>query len=277
MNKYLKSICNLVIYSIAYIVILFAVALSMKYLLSINPGFKDWFLKNQNSFIIINDIISIPIFALLVKRIKKQSVVKYCKFNKVNPVAILVLCLIGLSVSLFSTSIIKTPFITYNFPIIKQNFDLMFKGTTLVCFLLFLFIGSIYKEMLFRGIIFNELKEVASFKVAIVLQGLIYGVFFFQYRVALIAYGLLGAVLFALIYTWFDSIWAPVAAQITSTGGLYLLSQVGGTFIQNYVYLVLAISILIMIAGIYYLWKNKEHLKYEIENIENNKLKRLEQ
>jgi len=270
MKKYLKTIFNLAIYSIVYVVILFTVALSMKFFLNSNPGFKDWFLKNQNSFIIINDIISIPIFALLVKHIKKQSIKRYCKFNKVNPIAILVLCLIGVSVSLFSTSIIKTPFITYNFPIIKQNFDLMFEGTTLGCFLLFLFIGSIYKEMLFRGIIFNELKEVASFKAAIVLQGLIYGVFFFQYRVALIAYGLLGAILFALIYTWFDSIWAPVAAQITSTGGLYLLSKVGGRFIQNYVYLVLAVSVLIMIAGIYYLWKNKDHLKYEIEKTENN-------
>jgi hypothetical protein len=59
------------------------------------------------------------------------------------------------------------------------------------------------------------------------IQGVLYGALFFFGDIPLSLYGFLGAVIFALLYVWFRSIWAPIAAQVACQGSQYLLWHYG--------------------------------------------------
>lgn len=272
MNKKLKAILNFVIYSVIYFIILYSVLGITKHLLRTNEVFTKWFFINQDSYVVVNDIISLVLFFFLVKFTHKKNIFEQCKFKKVNVKSITVLSLVGLCVGLFTTSVLRTPIIVNNVPVLGSLLDSLFGGSTIICFLLFLTIGSIYKEILFRGIYFNDLKEIFPFTAAVIIQGFVYGIYFFQTSIPLILAGAVGAILFALLYTWFDSIWAPTAVEITSTLGMFLLYVFRGNFINNNIYLFIIVSFIGIVGGIYYLLKNKHNLTYQKKITENKSI-----
>ncbi len=271
MNKKLRAVINLALYTVIYFVILFSELAVVKYFAMNNRAFYDWYMMNQDTGVIINDVVSLIIFGIIFKYTHKQSLLVHCKFKKVDAKAIAVLALVGLCVGLFTTALVRSPFVAARIPQLGDLVDALFIGSTVICFLLFLIIGSIYKEILFRGIYFNDLKELMPFVVALIVQGLMYGVYFFFTSIPLIVYGLFGAVLFGLIYTWFDSIWAPIAVQITSTGGMWILCIFKGEFVRNNYYAIIVLSFIAIVGGIYYLLKNKSDyaVKKEIVNSTN--------
>lgn len=263
MNKKLRAIINLVIYSAIYFIILYSVLGVTRNLLKTSEAFNMWFMMNRDSYVIANDVISLIVFTILVEFTHKKNIFQQCNFKKVNPKSIIVLSIVGLCVGLFTTSVLRTPIIVNNYPDLKSLLDSLFDGSTIICFLLFLFIGSLYKEVLFRGLYFNDLKEILPFTAAVIIQGFIYGSYFFQTSISLILAGAVGSILFAMIYTWFDSIWAPIAVEITSTLGMYLLYIFKGSFIDNNIYLFIVLSLAAVIGGIYYLLKNRNNLAYK--------------
>ncbi len=272
MNKKLRTILNLVIYSVIYFIILYSILTSVRYFAMSNRAFYNWFIMNQDSYVILNDIISLVIFGLIFKFTHKENILVHCKFKKVDAKAITVLSVVGLCVGLFTTALVRAPFIAVKVPQLGSLVDALFVGSTVICFIIFLILGSLYKEVLFRGIFFNDLKELMPFWVALILQGLMYGTYFFQTNIPLIVYGLFGAIMFGLLYTWFDSIWAPIAVQITSTGGMYLLCIFKGNLVSNNNYFIMILSLIAIVGGIYYLLKNKKDysVKKEIVNSTNN-------
>jgi len=271
MNKKVRALINLALYTVIYFIILFSELAAVKYFAMNNRAFYDWYMMNQDTGVIINDVVSLVIFGLIFKFTHKESILVHCKFKKVDAKAIAVLALVGLCVGLFTTALVRSPFVAARIPQLGDLVDALFIGSTVICFLLFLIIGSIYKEILFRGIYFNDLKELMPFVVALILQGLMYGVYFFFTSIPLIVYGLFGAVLFGLIYTWFDSIWAPIAVQITSTGGMWILCIFKGEFVRNNYYAIIVLSLIAIVGGIYYLLKNKSDysVKKEIASSTN--------
>ncbi|MGB7605434.1 MAG: CPBP family intramembrane glutamic endopeptidase [Lutisporaceae bacterium] len=265
MNKKLKAILNVVIYSVLFYIILYSLVALLKFEAVRSEAFYTWYLAHRSILVITNDIISLILFAFLIKFTHKEDLLTHCKFKKINFNAITVLTIVGLCAGIFTGAIVRTPFVASAAPSMGTLVNALFDGSPVTFFLLFLIIGSIYKEVFFRGILFNELKIFLPFSVALILQGLMYGVFFFQTSVGLVLYGLLGAVLFAMLYKWFDSMWAPVSAQITSTGGMYLLYIMKGSFVDNNSYLISLISFIAVIGGIYYLIKNKDNLTFNKE------------
>ncbi|MDK8179806.1 type II CAAX endopeptidase family protein [Paenibacillus sp. UMB4589-SE434] len=189
------------------------------YLYSLSP----WFERNTLFIIILNDIVGFPLMALALWFLLRKSIFKVARYQRIAAVPAVYACIIGAAAGIFTIAFSMLP--AFRGP----------EGSTFIVlldyinraewyvFLAFLLLGNIYKETLFRGLLLNEFRTVFPVWMAIVLQGIMYGILFFQGDPVLSLYGFLGAVIFALLYVWFDSIWAPVIAQIACQGVQYVM------------------------------------------------------
>jgi membrane protease YdiL (CAAX protease family) len=271
MKKNLKMIGCILIYIAMYYIILRISVYPIVSLVKHSPSFKAWASNNTSIVVIVNDVLGLIAFVPLVALLKKQSLIKRCNFSKINITAGIIIALMGLASGIFTASIFKLPALAEKFTDINTLLELIGNRSTLPIFLLFVIIGSIYKEVLYRGLIFNELKDNMPVSLAILIQGLIYGLLFFNLNIPMTVYGLLGAIIFALLYIWYGSMWAPIIAQIGSTGGIFVLSKFTGKYTNTGLIFIICISLVITLAGIYVLcvYKNKLSNK-ALVNINNS-------
>lgn len=187
---------------------------------------SPWFEQNTLAVIILNDIIGFPLMYFAIKLIFKQNLFKEARFQKMDGSAISLSLWVGLGAGLFTVAFSQLPAIQSDQFKFQELFEYLNRAEWYV-FLVFLLLGNVYKETLFRGLLLNSFRGVLPVTVAILLQGLLYGVLFFLGDIPLSLYGFLGAIIFALLYVWFDSIWAPIAAQVACQGVQYLLWHLG--------------------------------------------------
>lgn len=225
MKKYLKMICNLLLYVGTYfIVIKSLVAFGKGYILN-KPYIGPWLNSNSLIVTVTSDLIQFAIFYFIFKKFKGKNLLEHVRLTqRISKKNIMIISVIGIASGFFTSSVIKLPVVTEKYSDLVGIMRYMFvDGGSLGIFLLFLIVGSVFKEILFRGLIFNEFKENLPVALAIVLQGLMYGLMFFSINLPLVFYGFFGAVLFALLFIWVKSLWASVIAQATCQGCMYIL------------------------------------------------------
>ncbi|RJX41194.1 CPBP family intramembrane metalloprotease [Paenibacillus pinisoli] len=209
------------------------VGLYFAWFLTVNKLFFDyiypldpWFERNTVSIIILNDIVGFPLMLLAWRFLFKENLFKAAKFRVMDRKSVGLALWIGLGAGLFTVAFSQLPAIASENFKFRELFDYLNRAEWYV-FLTFLILGNIYKETLFRGVLMNEFRRVFPVWLAIAIQGVLYGALFFFGDIPLSLYGFLGAVIFALLYVWFKSIWAPIAAQIACQGSQYLLWHYG--------------------------------------------------
>ncbi len=187
---------------------------------------STWFEQNTVTVIILNDIVGLPLMLLAWKFIFRENLFKAAQFRVMGSKSVAIALWIGLGAGLFTVAFSRLPAIASDKYKFFELFDYLNRAEWYV-FLVFLILGNIYKETLFRGILMNAFRRVLPVWIAIVIQGVLYGALFFFGDIPLSLYGFLGAVIFALLYVWFKSIWAPIAAQVACQGSQYLLWHYG--------------------------------------------------
>lgn len=266
MKKYLKMLGNLLLYIGTYFVIIKTlVFLGKKYVLP-QPGIGPWLDRNSLIVTVTSDLIQFTIFYFMFKKLKKKSLFDHVKLTKkISGANIGIISIIGISAGFFTSSVFKIPYITEKYPDLVAIMKFMFvDGGNLVVFTCFLLVGSVFKEILFRGLLFNEFRNALPLALAVLLQGLMYGVLFFSFSPPLMAYGFIGAVLFTILYVLVDSLWAPVIAQATCQGSMYILMITGDLLInRNTVNVLIAISMIVIVAATVFLAKK---MKFQVEN-----------
>jgi len=210
-----------------------------------------WFQQNTLIFIVFNDIVSFPLMYLALKYIFKVNIFQAARYRKMGGRALVLSLVVGLGAGLFTVAFAQWPGIQSELVQFNVLFDYLYRVEWYV-FLLFLLLGNIYKETLFRGVLLNAFRGVLPLIISIILQGILYGVLFFTGDIPLSIYGFLGAVIFALIYVWFDSIWAPIAAQVACQGIQYILWH-WGPKTDNLPVLItgMVISLIIIVIGMF--------------------------
>ena len=74
-------------------------------------------------------------------------------------------------------------------------------------------VGPVIEEIIFRGIIFNDLRAHVNVAAAVVIQAVIFGLFHMNLLQGIYA-GMIGLA-FGVIYVWTKSIFASMTAHIT--------------------------------------------------------------
>ncbi|MBP2000049.1 membrane protease YdiL (CAAX protease family) [Paenibacillus shirakamiensis] len=218
---------------------------------------STWFERNTVTVIILNDMVGLPLMLLAWRLLFKENLFKAAQFRLMNGKSVAIALWIGLGAGLFTVAFSRLPAIASDKYKFRELFDYLNRAEWYV-FLIFLILGNIYKETLFRGILMNEFRRVLPVWVAIIIQGVLYGALFFLGDIPLSLYGFLGAVIFALLYVWFKSIWAPITAQIACQGSQYVLWHYGPQTTEvslMYAWMILAVGIIT--AGIFLAVKHR--------------------
>lgn len=162
------------------------------------------------------DMFLLPTFMLIFAVFKRQNLFKTVNFGKVNWHITGAIAILMLFVSLFTASFTKMPWSETLFPNVSGLLDGRLLIQHPLQFVIWLPLHcAIWRELLFRGIIMNEFKSVMPASLAIIMQGLMQGLLFFLFlKLDLVFYGLLGGIIFGIVYLWCKSLWASIIGQI---------------------------------------------------------------
>ena len=174
------------------------------------------FLNSKTIIIIlITLIIFVPLFYNLYKKYRTCS-------QKLKRLDIVFIILLGMSVSLFFNNVFNIvnnifPF-TDNFMINHTSLSIQIISSGIV--------GPILEELVFRGIVYNKLKEFNSYKKAIVLSSVIFALFHFT-NILNMVYAFVISFLLIYVYEKYGklrcSMLLHISANVTITLFMYLI------------------------------------------------------
>lgn len=267
MKKYLKMIGKIIIYLAIYMVssILTFNVLSM---LISNNETRMWINNNPSMILIISNIVTIVLLYLAFK-IMKKDLFKFCRFTKFDKRFIPFFITIGASLGIFSTAVVRTNLVQEQFSGLVTALNNIVNGDiAIVVFLGTIIMGSIVEELLFRGLVLNELKKNMPVAVAILIQGLMFGFILGDIPVAI--YASLGAIIFSMIYLWTGSLWSAIITHMISSASIYIFTKVFSNVIKggSIPYFII-ISLVVIIVSLAFMWKYKENFIVE-ENDKNS-------
>ena len=226
-------------------------------------SFKEVIGKNPHIPLMATYLISILIYIIITKPIKKKSIFEYIRFKKISFKDTLIAIYIGLGALVFNTSIINISFIDKAFPQFDNLLTFNYESSSLIIGILTaVIIGPLLEEFLFRGLIFNELKESIPLIPSVLISAVLYGVIFMD--IPLMTFCFVAALLYTFVYIQINSLLAVFVIDIVATLGVLVSRRLGiERVISNvgdiYMIPVFLLSIIMVVSGCYYLWKQKSH------------------
>lgn len=255
-SKYLKAAGLLILYLLLYLIIyqtcIFVYFQKMGKLVFAGKFLKD----NIPLFHLFQDAFYLPVFMLVFALFKKKNLFKAVNFGSVNWKTVGILTILAFFVSLFTASFMKMPWSESLFPNVAMLLNTRLLAQHPLQFIIWLPLHcAIWREILFRGIIYNEFKQVMPFSLAIIFQGLMQGFLFFLFtKLDLVFYGLLGAIIFGLIYAWCKSLWASIIAQLLLETFLFIWKSANWSiFTKDTAPIILGCSMVLLALSLLYL------------------------
>lgn len=254
-----KMVGSVLLYIVVYFLIFTGVSKLWYGPLLNNEVIGSWINDNGIGIIILNDIIAIPAFMLLVYLLKKKSIFVVTKFKKISLSQLLICSLIGICMGVFLTNFFKLSFIQ-EIPIFEEIMVYLY-DTNILMFLGFVFIGTCFKEILFRGLIFNDLQKEMYLVVAILIHAVLYGALFFYFNIPLTLFSILGNIVVVLTYIYTGSIWGAFTAQAFNNFTAYFIRNTNPEMFGSMQILAIAVTVIIMAISLYFLNKLKSSNK----------------
>ncbi|WP_139488498.1 CPBP family intramembrane glutamic endopeptidase [Brevibacillus dissolubilis] len=209
----------------------------------------------------ISTLCYVLIFRIKAKRQKDPSIslVNTLQVKKLSGSNVLLLVGMGIAGCLFSIGLIDIDLTGQMFPSLLQ----MVKDFSRSDVFLFVLIGGgmimpSFEEILFRGIIFNELRKHVPVVGAVLLQA--FGYALLQPSTIISVISFFSGIIYCIIYLRIGSILAPITVQITAMSLLYLTHELGMyevfySFGQPVLYVMTIASLVFLLGGTYHIWK----------------------
>ena len=236
MKKYLKMIGWVILYLLAYMAVTTAVELligigyfmfNYKELLSSNMGIINAFANKiqQNAYVLVlfSAICTLPLFYYICKQ-RNEDIFKICKIKKLELKQIVKIVIVILGAACFTTGlvdILSTKIQSYS----QVTSSLNQIEHIILSYIAILFVAPLLEEVLFRGLVFNELKKNLNVFLAIVIQGVLFGIYHMNLLQGIYA-AILGIVLGFINYctgTILSSIIGHICFNFLGTIGLVML------------------------------------------------------
>ncbi|QTH45762.1 CPBP family intramembrane metalloprotease [Cohnella sp. LGH] len=152
---------------------------------------------------------------LVVSNTERQSFVQVVKFVKLPSRLVVFSFLIGLAGALASLGLLEIVSLKEVFPDLEANVDsMMGSGNFLLIIAALGILFPALEEVIFRGLLFNELKKVMPLWIAVVLQMI--GYVAVQPSAGFMLISVVTGTVYCLIYIIARSLWAPIIVQITA-------------------------------------------------------------
>lgn len=206
LSEKFKILKNIFIYLLTY----FVVNIITVFLITIILGDNIEDLHSESYFWgTIASFVTLFIYSSILKK-SNSSLLKQCNFQKISIKTFLSIIIITILLSITTEYfILKLDSIS----IFQNSKSSYYSSDSFLWIICAIILGPIYEEILFRGLIYNEFKKTFNSIVSIIIQSLIFSIMHFD-LVQIIYTAVLGIFL-ALLYTWSQSIIAPIIAHIS--------------------------------------------------------------
>lgn len=205
----------------------------------ITEGLSDWMIV---MVITINVVTLLIVFLIFLAR--KDKFFSYIQLKKFKPSDAIWIGVLG-----FFFNILIVGLVTLSSDILpiqdkmeqyQALMEPLMNGPFLLVFAVVSLSAPLFEETIFRGIILNDFKKAVPVWVAIIIQGVLFGVFHMNWIQGVYA-SVLGIVL-GIICLKYNSIWAPIIMHFTYNSTSFLLDYV---FKENTnVFIVIAVGII---------------------------------
>ena len=160
--------------------------------------------------------ITVPTYYLFYRE-RKQELLTFVSVRSIRPLSIPILVLFGCSLS-YMLAIILTLLSQFDifskvFNNYEQVSEMIFGGSFVLSLLSVGIIGPVFEEVLFRGLVFGELRKITKVKVALVLQALLFGIYHLNVVQGIYAF-VLGLII-GFVYYRSSSIIAPIIIHVS--------------------------------------------------------------
>lgn len=216
--KYLKMLSKIVLYFTVYIFTTFVCTFIFAIIygiININTVTQDQFnvsmLKNAFLITAAAAIMGFVIYVLIFRK-KEINLFQRCSFRKISFKNSSLIVFASLGLALLSGSLVNL--LISKFPSYMETSSAIESNTTSILGILsVVLVIPIFEEVLFRGLIYNELKTHLNIIIAIILQGAIFAVSHGNMLQGIYTF-IMGVVL-AIVYNKTGSIVAPILFHIT--------------------------------------------------------------
>lgn len=221
--KYLKMSAYILLYFAIYLVmqiisglivgITGGITMISKYgLAGYRSHINDFIANSTFIIVVIGAIFSFLIYILLFKNNKEGDLFQRCRFDKIEISDAVKIIITGIGLSfLCSAFIVLTQEIFVDYSKVsnqissgEQNVFGMISAVVLI---------PVFEEILFRGLIFNELRKNLNLILSVIIQALIFAAAHGNIAQGIYTFCLGAAA--ALVYTWTKSILADITLHIT--------------------------------------------------------------
>lgn len=276
MKKYLSIFLKVIGYILEYLLFQVGVVIVYSIIISIDV-LKD----NRNLELVLKEKVGDNIFTLfmiaaiinffvyiLMFRNKKKNLFKRCKFNRINIRYIPKLILVIIGMTLTSVALVSEfgdIFNSYN--VVQQA--IIQSYNSIISMFSIIVVLPIFEEILFRGLVFYELRERFSVIATVIIQALIFGIWHLNPLQSV--YTFFAGIIFGVILVFTNSIWGSIIAHIIynllGSLGIPALIYFLGDSVEVYMYII--IGIILFILGIVLMYKQYKRSKrnYIFSNI----------
>lgn len=259
--KILKTLGWLILYAFIFFIssVLAGIFIAQLYGLLVfvgaNPSSLDiFFIENFGLTIIVSGILVI-VFGSLTLVARGIHPLKYLQFKRISLRDAVAAIVMGIGFAIFLSSLLTLIKVDSILPdtVTEQMMEAIAANFPMVL----LAVGVVvpfYEEFLFRGLIFKEIQKSSRLWVALILQGLLFGIFhlnWFQFSYTFPAGMILG-----LVFLRYQSIWAPILIHLSWNSSSTLLSALLPETASLGVFLALMLlGAGLLFAGLFYTYK----------------------
>ena len=276
MKKYLSVFLKVIGFILEYLLFQVGVVVVYSIIISIEV-LKD----NRNLELVLKEKVGNNIFTLfmiaaiinffvyiLMFRNKKKNLFKRCKFNRINIRYIPKLILVIIGMTLTSVALVSEfgdIFNSYN--VVQQA--IIQSYNSIISMFSIIVVLPIFEEILFRGLVFYELRERFSVIATVIIQALIFGIWHLNPLQSV--YTFFAGIIFGVILVFTNSIWGSIIAHIIYNllGSLCIPALIYflGDSVEVYMYII--VGIILFILGIVLMYKQykRSKRKYLFSNI----------
>ena len=160
--------------------------------------------------------ITVPTYYLFYQE-RRQELFTFVSLRSIRPLSVPVLVLFGCSLSymlaIILTFLSQLDVFSKVFNNYEQVSEMIFGGSFVLTLLSVGIIGPIFEEILFRGLVFGELRKITKVKVALVLQALLFGIY--HLNVVQGVYAFILGLIIGFVYYRSNSIFAPIIIHVS--------------------------------------------------------------
>lgn len=207
-------------------------------------------------------IFTLIIYAIVLK-IRKRNIIKICNFKKIGIKDGIYTMLISLGIAILSCSLVT---------ILQDKFEynvgenLSNANNIVLTLFIAIILIPIFEEILFRGLIFNDLRSKYNIVVAVLIQGLIFGVM--HGNIIQGIYTVILGVILSMIYIWTDSIYVCIIGHTTyNLLGTLVVPNIFESINEKIIYFLMIIGIILIGIFCNLMYKNRKELKVTTTNV----------